>query len=170
MTALVDQLRDACLVCPTAEAAVNHIKEQVLLWKHQTLPPTSPPRGPVWQGLEQKTWDAGEALRQVLQRRKRWRSDVVVDDFVAWVLSQGDLAKGRQPFVELCGGLRGPHDATLVSFLRDPDLRGQAIKALRARHAFAHGDAVREVVEVDKRGWVRREGKKYLKACEAASQ
>lgn len=168
MSALVQELVDRCLTAGTPEAAVNLLRNHIQEWRSQDLPRTTPMQGPVWEGLESRTWDAGEALRQVLQQKKAWLNAPALHQFLLWALDQQDLGKGRQPFTELARVLpRGEFEASVLDLLKDHDLRGHAIKALRSGRALSYSAEVGAVMESERRGWVKREAKKYLKLAQS---
>jgi len=116
-----------------------------------------------WLSFESKTWELGERLRQVISKRKTWRSDAAVLDLVAHVLAEPELGRGRQPFVEL--GTKWDPDKTLPvipKLLADPDVAGQAIAALRRSRVAGFSREVEAASEAAGRGWIRKEARKYL--------
>jgi hypothetical protein len=50
----------------------------------------------------------------------------------------------------------------LMASLKDPDVAGQAVKALRTGQVAGAATEVRSLLETAEKAWVRRECKKYL--------
>lgn len=116
-----------------------------------------------WLVFESRTWEAGERLREVLSKRKGWREDESFRGLVAWVLCNDGLLRGRQPFVEL--GVKWDPERTLPlipKLLRDPDLRGQAIAALRRNRVPGFSSEVKTASAGEKNAWIRKEARQYL--------
>jgi len=118
---------------------------------------------PDWTSLEGNIWRLGESLRQCLVKRKAWRSWSGLFEEITRISLDKRYGKGRESFVLLLGEFSGfsPRDL-LIQLLDDPQVVSHAINALRQAKIGNAVEAVRAVLEREKRGRTRSAAKKYL--------
>ncbi len=148
---------------PSAVAAL--ILAQVAAWKSSArgVYMSGAGKAPDWLEFEFRTWELGEAIRQILQKRRAWRTEDCIIGAIIMVAEDKELGRGREPFVELIGRFAYQDGSDLLfSFLSEPAMVGHAIKALRLGRVPEASDKVKGLLKTEKRGWVKKEMKKYI--------
>ena len=115
-----------------------------------------------WHDYEHLLWELGESVRRILVVTRRLRASAPLWAVVERVSLTGGYGKGRESWVMLQGqyGGRG-RVGTLLQLVRDPEVEGHALYALRLLKApEAREDAVRLLNH--RRAWVRKEARSYL--------
>jgi hypothetical protein len=153
------------LATDSASEVCNAAIETMTTWIVKERQVSMDPGGEVrpWLVFESSAWEVGERLREVVSKKRRWREDGSFLDLVAWVLGNDAFLRGRQPFVEL--GMKWDPERTLPlipKLLRDPDVKGQAIAALRQNRVPGFGREVEVAVVGEKKAWIRKEARKYV--------
>lgn len=111
-------------------------------------------------GDELYAWTVGNALRVVAD-------DSVFEDLLE-LAQDKRLGGGRETVVESLGGFKERPEAltVLVDLLKDEDVAGHAIVALRRLRARTASQAIAPLLE-HKKAWVRREAKKAMRVLDS---
>jgi hypothetical protein len=119
-----------------------------------------------WYRYESLVWALGEQFRQALRRLKRLRRNERVFAAVRAVCLDRRFGKGRETFTMLLGHYGGPAQIpALIGLLKDPEVYGHALYALRLLGAAEAAAKVRPFLKSPKT-WVRNEATKYFKKIE----
>jgi hypothetical protein len=115
-----------------------------------------------WYRYELVIWEIGEFLRQVLKRNKTLRKEGELFSAIEQAALDPVYGKGRESFVMLLGQYGSPDRVdTLKQLLKDQQVQGHAIFALRLLGAAEVQDDVRPFLQSSKT-WIRNEAKKYF--------
>ena len=119
-----------------------------------------------WYDFESLIWALGEQFRQVMLRDKSVRRNERVFAAVRAVCQDRRFGKGRESFTMLLGHYGGPAQIpALIGLLKDPEVHGHALYALRLLGAGEAAAKVRPFLKSPKT-WVRNEAKKYFEKIE----
>jgi HEAT repeat protein len=154
-TISIDSLIEILKILPSIVIAfpdqftVEHKGNQIIRHRYETL-----------------IWEIGEIFRQVLKKHKRLRQEPNLFSSLARVTLDTQFGKGRESFVMLLGQYGDQNMVgTLVQLLKDEEVQGHAVYALRLLGAPEVQDSVRPFLKSPKT-WVRNEAKKYFQKFE----
>jgi HEAT repeat protein len=116
----------------------------------------------IWRRYETLIWEIGEKFRQVLKQHKVLRKEPNLFSSLERVTLDSQFGKGRESFVMLLGQY-GNKDVvgTLRELLKDQEVQGHAVYALRLIGAPEVQESIRPFLQSSKT-WVRNEAKKYF--------
>lgn len=154
-----------------ADSAARSVLDQCSSWESRLR--STAMRGalgaPDWLDFEMRIWTLGELLRLMLKKKKNWRGHPSIMCVAANILQRPVFGKGRQTFALLLGDNGdATHGGALGHALRDPDVRGHALKALAQLRIRGFEDQAREIAEEDG-GWIRSAAKRYLSMTKTGS-
>jgi hypothetical protein len=118
---------------------------------------------PDWYGFEDRLWELGESIRQVLSKKRKWRQSEQLLEAFAEILRDARLGKGRQPFAELLArGGGSVYRDELIAAVDDRDIAGHAVRALRIAKIAGAESNVQRLLARKPPTWIKHEAKKYL--------
>ena len=119
-----------------------------------------------WFRYESLIWALGEAFRQILKAHKALRRRAMLFERVQAVCLNNDYGKGRESFTMLLGQYGGSATVpTLIALLRDAEVCGHAVYALRLLGACVAIEHVKPFLQHPKT-WIRTEARKFFAKCE----
>jgi len=118
---------------------------------------------PDWLGFETDIWQLSEEIREFLLSRRDLRGSNAFMDVIAEFACDRRYKKGRQNFILVLGSYGdGSYADELASQLNDTDVAGHVVEALTRMKATGYTEAVRNVLESTKYGWIKTAAKRYI--------
>lgn len=120
------------------------------------------PDVPKWHKFENRIWEVGENIRQLMNSSPRLRSDVDLQDRYIEIAKKKHAKRGRQSFIMLLAyKVCTTRSEELVSELNDPFVSGQVIYMWRKMQTALYVEDVSPFIN-DPKKWIRDEAKKYI--------
>lgn len=125
---------------------------------------------PDWLGYEHELWQISESLRGYLSTNKAIRGRHSFIDYLAGLIRNKKLGKGRQNFLLVLAQYgKDAYAREIAGLLNDPDVSGHAVLALSKLKTPGFAVEVQGIMDSTKFAWVRNAAKRYLKSVEPPS-
>lgn len=116
-----------------------------------------------WHSFEDRIWEIGEEIRQIIHSKKSLRNDEEINNAILNICLNNRAKRGRQSFILLLGYKKLSHFAPkLIKIVDDKFVTGQVIDTICKMQVKGFEKEIEPFTRT-KDQWIRKIALKYLK-------